>query len=287
LPGATTRALVAGWRNRREPRQRELRALGVIAQWAAAAIALRDRQAAIEASVQASEEFVSAAAHELRTPLTPLRLTIDRAARALDTHDDRDRARGALAGIDEHVRRMTHLVDTLLEASRVARGDLILVRRDMDLSALVHEILDRHADAARHSRCDITVFAQERIVGRWDPQRLREAIAQLVGNAIKFGCGSPVRVELSSDGHLAHLLVRDEGRGIDAADHERIFYRFERAVSVRNFGGLGVGLWIAREIARAHGGDVTVESALGEGAAFSLRLPLAHRVPLVTGRTGR
>jgi signal transduction histidine kinase len=268
--------VVAAWRNRREPTKGELRTLGIVARWAAAAIELRDRRSVVDASLHASEDFVTAAAHELRTPLTPLRLTVDRAARALGTLGDVDRAKGALASVDEHVRRMTRLVDTLLEASRIARGDLVLVRRDTDLSAVVSEVLERHADAARHSRCEISMDVPERIVGRWDGQRLREAIEQLVCNAIKFGGGSPVRVELSRNAGAARVLVLDEGHGIAPADQERIFGRFERAVSVRNYGGLGVGLWIAREIARAHGGDVTVESAPGEGSAFSLRVPL-HR----------
>jgi signal transduction histidine kinase len=275
--GDATGAVVAAWRNGRKPAAEEVRALGMLARWAAATIAMRDSRAAVAASLAASEEFVSAAAHELRTPLTPLRLTIDRASRALTVQDDRERAKGALARVDEHVRRMTHVVDTLLEASRVARGDLVLVRRDTDLSALVQEVVERHAEVARQSRCEVSVEARERIVGRWDAQRLREVVSQLVANAIKFGSGSPVRIELSRDGDLASLVVRDEGGGIGPADQERIFQRFERAVSVRNYGGLGVGLWLAREIARAHGGQVSVESAPGEGASFSLRLPLATR----------
>jgi signal transduction histidine kinase len=168
---------------------------------------------------------------------------------------------------------MTHLVDTLLETSRVARGDLVLVRRDTDLVALVDEVRERYAEAARQNGSSLTLDASERIVGRWDSQRLREAIAQLVGNAVKFGRGSPVTIAVSRDGDGVRVIVTDGGTGVRADDHERIFERFERAVSVRNFAGLGVGLWLAREIARAHGGDVSVESAPGVGAAFTLRLP--------------
>ncbi|HET7752656.1 MAG TPA: HAMP domain-containing sensor histidine kinase, partial [Anaeromyxobacteraceae bacterium] len=251
--GFAARAVVARWRNGRAPRSRELRALGVVARWAGAAIDARDRRAALDAALQASDEFVTAAAHELRTPLTPLRLTVDRATRALESRNDPDRAKGALANVDEHVRRMTNLVDTLLEASRVARGELVLVRRDTDLSAVVEDVLARHAVQARRSGSEISVEAHERIVGRWDAQRLRESIAQLVANALKFGNGTPIRIGLSRCGDVARVAIRDEGLGVDAGDQERIFERFERAVSVRNFGGLGVGLWLAREIARAHG----------------------------------
>ena len=278
-PGAS-RAVVAAWRTPRDPRQRDLRALGVVARWAAAAIELRERRAAVDASLQASDEFVTAAAHELRTPLTPLKLTIDRATRALDARDDRDRAKGALAHVDEHVRRMTYLVDTLLEASRVARGELVLVRRDTDLGALVADVVSRHAQLARQSGCDVSISAPERVVGRWDAQRLREAVAQLLGNAIKFGTGSPVRLEVVRDGEVARILVRDAGRGIDSADQQRIFERFARAVSVRNYGGLGVGLWLAREIARAHGGEVTVDSVPDAGAVFCLELPLTRHLAM-------
>ena len=270
-------ALVAGWRSRTSVDARRLRELGILAQWAGAALHITGRRERVDASVVASDEFVTAAAHELRTPLTPLRLTIDRASRALAERDDRERAKGALAKVDEHVRRMTDLVDTLLEASRVARGDLVLVRRETDLTAVAEEVVARHSVQARLNGCDLQLAASERVVGRWDAQRLREALSQIVLNAVKFGAGKPVHVEIHRDGGAAVVRVRDEGLGVAAAEHDRIFDRFERAVSVRNFGGLGVGLWLAQGLAKAHGGEVRVESAPDQGAVFTLSLPIRHR----------
>jgi signal transduction histidine kinase len=110
-------------------------------------------------------------------------------------------------------------------------------------------------------------------IGRWDRTRLEQIVGNLLSNAAKYGAGRPVEVTVSSDSETSRLTVRDHGIGIDLEHQARIFDRFERAVSVRHYGGLGLGLWIVRQIVEAHGGSISVESSPGKGSAFTVELP--------------
>jgi signal transduction histidine kinase len=110
-------------------------------------------------------------------------------------------------------------------------------------------------------------------VGRWDRLRLEQVVTNLLSNALKYGAGQPVCVRVEAEGRLARLTVKDCGIGISAADLPRIFERFERAVSDRHYGGLGLGLYITRQIVEAFGGSVTATSEPGRGSTFVLELP--------------
>jgi signal transduction histidine kinase len=121
--------------------------------------------------------------------------------------------------------------------------------------------------------------APDPIVGHWDRERVEQMIGSLLSNALKYGAGKPIGVQLRSAGGWAEITVRDRGMGIAPGDLERIFGRFERAVSVRNYGGLGLGLYLTREIVQSHGGSIHATSTPGEGAAFTIRLPLGNAPP--------
>jgi len=112
------------------------------------------------------------------------------------------------------------------------------------------------------------------VTGLWDRGRLEQILLNLLSNALKYGAGRPVRIEVTADGKWAHLSVKDEGRGLREEDRSRVFERFERAISASEASGLGLGLYITREIVQAHGGVITVESRLGEGSTFTVTLPL-------------
>jgi signal transduction histidine kinase len=133
--------------------------------------------------------------------------------------------------------------------------------------------VDRAGVAARMARSPLEADLQESVVGTWDRLALEQVAENLLSNAIKFGAGKPVGVALTSDGRTARLAVRDRGIGISEADRARIFGRFERAVTRREHGGFGIGLWLANQLALAMGGAITVEGALGEGTTFTVTLP--------------
>ena len=225
---------------------------------------LRALRAADEARI-VRENFLTVAAHELRTPLTTLRLRLQRlGARSGKSEDD---LRAAL----RQVLRMDGLIHQFLDAIRLQQARIELDRRSVDLGALAREVGNRLAPSALPA---LEVEAPAPVVGRWDPARLEHVIAHLLLNAFKFGGGKPVHVRVERNGDRALLSVQDEGIGIAREDQERIFHRFERAVGIRQYGGLGLGLWIASEFVHAHGGTIRVASAAGKGAIFTVDLPI-------------
>lgn len=216
------------------------------------------------------DEFLSLAAHELRTPLARVGLRLQCIQRMLEEELARSDLAQSIERANGNVRRLAELVDDLLDVSHLARGTVRLRRERMDLSEAVREAVARSADAVASAGCAIELDATVPVEGSWDRARVEQVIATLLDNAIKFGAGKPIEVRVGPE---ACLSVRDHGIGIAAADQQRIFERFERAVPASSYAGLGVGLYAASEIVRAHGGTIRLESAPGEGATFVVQLP--------------
>jgi signal transduction histidine kinase len=168
--------------------------------------------------------------------------------------------------------RLEKLVAALLDVSRIHMGRLELDVEEVELGATVHEAMGAIEDEAAQSGSRIEVRG-EPVRGYWDRLRISQVVTNLLSNAVKYGAGKPVEVEFGPRDDRAWLLVRDHGIGIDPADQPQIFERFERAVSSRNYGGLGLGLYIVKRIVEAHGGTIFVDSRPGEGAAFRVELP--------------
>jgi len=229
--------------------------------------ALRDR-----------DEFISVAAHELRTPLTVLQLKLQGVQQA--AHDGRGDEPGQRSRLDAAVRqaaRLGTLVDRLLDVSRIASGRLELHREELDLRALIVGLVEGAREDGARMGCELRLSAPAPVRGWFDRARLQQVIGNLVTNATKYGAGKPIEVSVESAGDLARIAVRDHGIGISPGAQRRIFERFERAVSVRHYGGLGLGLYIARHVVEAHGGRIAVESGAGQGASFTVELPLDAR----------
>jgi PAS domain S-box-containing protein len=231
---------------------------------------------AVEA-VGIRDEFLSIASHELRTPLASLSLSIDSLVRLLRDDGTSDpaveRTEKRLKRAARQVERLTHLVGELLDVARINRGRLDLHLEDLDLAALVRDVATRFGEDAERAGCAIVVEAPVPVMGRWDPMRLEQVVMNLLSNAMKFGAGKPIEVVVRDDGPTASLAVRDQGIGITPEFRERIFGRFERGVSGRHFGGLGLGLYIVDKIVTAHGGQIAVDSEPGAGARFTVTIP--------------
>jgi len=228
-------------------------------------------------AIRMRDEFLSVASHELKTPLTALQLQQQMALRAIrerETSNHAQMVEDRLVVALKQTGRLKHLIDSLLDVSRIAAGHLKLNLEELDFAGVVLEILRSFADALRVAGCELVTSLAPGIYGQWDRVRIEQIVTNLLSNAIKFGSGKPIAVSTEQKDGSVLLRVSDQGIGIAATDHDRIFDRFERAVSARNYGGLGLGLYISRRIALAHGGALSVASELGQGAIFSVELPL-------------
>ncbi len=232
-------------------------------------------------AVAARDEFLSIASHELKTPLTSLTLHSD-SLRGAARRGALDQVATKADLIRRSVDRLARLVSSLLDISRIGAGRIDLEPEDTNLAEVAREVVDRFEDEAHRAGCEVVLEA-EPTRGRWDRTRLDQVLTNLLSNAIKYGPGNPVVVRVEPRQDRAVLSVQDRGIGISEADQIRIFQRFERAVSKRNYGGFGLGLWIVRQIVEALGGAVRVESVPGEGSTFTVELPLRLHAPTPSG----
>ncbi|MDC3953096.1 sensor histidine kinase [Polyangium jinanense] len=224
-------------------------------------------------AISARDDFLAVASHELRTPLTPLKLQLERLVRDARAGVSQERMAPALEVAYRQVGRLAALIDRLLDVSRITAGKLDLCLDEVDLCALVHDVVTRFGREAEDAGCLVAFHHDKPIWGTWDRLRIEQVVTNLLGNALKYGRGKPIEIELEADEGTARLTVRDHGVGIAPEDQGKIFERFERAVSNQSFGGLGLGLWIVRQIVETHGGTVRVESAPGVGSTFRVELP--------------
>ena len=221
-------------------------------------------------ALRARDEFLSVAAHEIRGPVTAIHLP----AQTIKKGKSRSEALPALLGVVEREdRRLSQFVDELLDLGRVRQGRLQLQVETVSLGQVVRNVARRlDADLIR-SRSTLSVVAEENVVGQWDRFRLEQVVHNLLSNAIKFGLGRPIEIGLRGRAGRAVLTVKDHGIGIDRQVLPRLFEPFERGVSERNYGGLGLGLHIVKTIVEAMRGSVRLESAPETGTVFTVELP--------------
>jgi len=249
-----------------------------------ASLAIENARAYTEAreAVRTRDNFLAIASHELRTPLSGLMVLISSLVRAagqgrlqkLGPEVLTDR----LVKAERQMTQLGRLVDRLLDVSRLSSRDLHLEREQADLVEIARDVISRYEDAAAETGATIQLDCVGPTLGWWDRSRLDQVFTNLVGNAVKYAGGAPIRVSIStgSSGRV-RLTVRDEGPGIPLADQERIFGQFERSADAENMPGMGLGLWLVRRIVTAHGGTITLQSAPGQGATFSVLLPVERR----------
>jgi signal transduction histidine kinase len=216
------------------------------------------------------EEFLSIASHELKTPLTPLRIGLQL------MRDHPQRAPELIGRSLRQLDRLSGLVDSLLDVSRLGRGTMALAPTDVDLADVVREVAHRQESTARAAGCSLELHVEEGLVGRWDRGRLEQVIGALLGNAFKYAAGTGVDVTARRREDRAQVVVRDRGAGIPPEDLDRIFREFERGRTDRALGGLGLGLYLARQVVEAHGGTLRAETHAGQGACFVMELPFAR-----------
>ncbi|HZA13486.1 MAG TPA: GAF domain-containing sensor histidine kinase, partial [Myxococcaceae bacterium] len=228
-------------------------------------------------AIRVRDEFLTIASHELNTPLTPLQLHLQTLKNTVAASPEglipAEMVVPKVEMAERQQRRLARLVSELLDISRIRLGRLQLNFEEFDLAACCADIMERLRPDLERTGSRLSFRAPSPVIGSWDRLRIEQVAANLLSNAAKYGAGKPIDVEVTHEGNAARLTVRDHGIGIPPDQQERIFERFERAASP-NFGGLGLGLYIARQIIEAHGGTIRVKSSLGAGSTFSVELPL-------------
>jgi signal transduction histidine kinase len=240
-------------------------------------------------AVRLREEFLSVAGHELRTPLTPLKgflaLTLKR-LEATPEFPERERTLKALHSMSRQTDRLTRLVGELLDIARLRAGRFELERAPVELLPLVREVVERFELAGSPGLRFELHAPEEAVVGLWDGPRLEQVLTNLLSNAVRYSPqGGCVRVDFELGPDTVEVRVRDEGIGIPPESLPALFQPFVRATNAtsRHYGGLGLGLFICREIVERHGGHIRAESAgAQQGSCFHVRLPRQAQGSLLT-----
>jgi signal transduction histidine kinase len=251
--------------------------------------AAESERAAAQRAHRDLQQFLGFVAHDLRTPIAGVKASVG----VILAHEPEDFPRPLsrmLRGVDTAADRMTKLVADLLDAARIGEGRFTVRPRTADLAAIVRRVADQQRVLTPDRR--LMVDTPGTLPGQWDPERLEQVFANLIGNAVKFSPGgTPVRIALEASAGYAAITVADHGAGIAPEDLPRLFRPFSRLVPVDTDGdtvrGTGLGLYISRAIVRAHGGEMWVESeGPNTGTRVTVRLPIltsAWPVPCTHG----
>lgn len=227
--------------------------------------------------LQAKDDFISVASHELKTPLTTLKLSLQMKLHALDNNSRSvskpEFLRTFFLSAHEQVNRLQRLVDDMLDVSRVENGKLSLKFSRCEIGEIVTNVARSFEGVAGNLGQILNLNIAKEIHGEWDRIRLEQVLTNLVSNALKYGEQKPVSIFVRSQGDQAIVEVVDDGLGISEEDQKKLFQKFERAKNTLHIQGMGLGLFISKQIMHMHEGDLTVESALGKGSTFRLTLP--------------
>lgn len=230
---------------------------------------------ALKDAIRARDEFMSVASHELKTPLTSIKLQTEMILRNMKKDsNDISKIVDMLEKTDMNLNRINRLVDDMLDISRFSTGRLTLQKELFDLGHLTLEVIERLSPLISEAHCEVRFNASENVIGDWDRFRMEQVLTNVLTNATKYAAGKPIDVTITSDGSHAQIKIKDQGKGVAKADHERIFKRFERADSSQHSRSMGLGLYIVKEIVDMHSGSIKINSEVNQGAEFIIELPL-------------
>lgn len=240
---------------------------------------VRERTLELEKAIRARDEFVSIVSHELNTPLSAMKLQIQLREKVLAKEESaapfsRDKILSMLQADSRQLDRLVRLVREMLDVSRLSAGRFTLSTEAVNLGDLVLDVIGRFSGNLAATGIVLETEIEPDVVGEWDLFRVDQIFTNLLTNAMKYGRNRPILVRVARSGDRAILAVKDRGLGIAPEDQARIFWQFERAITAEQISGLGLGLFIVKELVEAHSGTIVVRSDLGEGSEFIVELPL-------------
>ncbi|HLE13090.1 MAG: hypothetical protein A2504_12395 [Bdellovibrionales bacterium RIFOXYD12_FULL_39_22] len=231
----------------------------------------------LESAVNVRDEFMSIAGHELKTPLTFLKLQSEIRKRNLEKENitafTKEKLLKMFDSDHKQIERITRLIDDMLDVSRISSGKLSMNLEEFDICPLVYEVVERHHEQLIFAGNEIEISSVKSVNGRWDKFRIEQVITNLLTNAIRYGPGKIIKIKIGIEQNEAVVVILDQGIGIAEENLARIFLKFERVTGME-VGGLGLGLYIVAQIIEAHHGSIKVESQLGQGSSFTIKLPL-------------
>jgi two-component system, OmpR family, sensor kinase len=227
-------------------------------------------------AVTARDDFLAVAAHELKNPLTPIMLSLE-LVRMAEKSGNRSQSSAELDRLERLIKHFASRTHMLLEVAQISSKKLQLEAAELNLSELVADVVNDYNLLIVRSGSVMISSIQNEIVGLFDRMAVSRIVENLLTNAVKYGRGRPIELTLTAASGIAQIIVRDNGIGIADGDTERIFNRFERAVSRDTHSGFGVGLWLVRNLAESMDGSITVIGESGVGSTFTVNLPIKRK----------
>ena len=231
-----------------------------------------------QAAIKTRDEFISIASHELKTPITSLKMQLQMLQRNFQPESKMipttEKIVSSLENSTRQIDRLTVLIEDLLDVSRIETGKLTYKIENINLHELLSEVIERFSEQFKVMGAATELQLEENLYCECDRYRIEQVVTNLLTNAIKYGAGTKVTIRLEKFFETAVIEVKDNGLGIPKDSQRKIFERFERAVSGANISGLGLGLYISKQIIEAHKGKIEVESEVAKGSLFRVILPL-------------
>ena len=239
---------------------------------------LQVTQGELEHAVRMRDDFMSIVSHEVRTPLNGLILETQlrkmHLARDNAAAFTMDKMQAMVERDERQIQSLIRLIEDMLDVSRIRTGKLSIRPSEFDLSAAVGNLLESFAAQISAAGSSVNYRSEQPVVGQWDEFRIEQVVSNLLTNALRYGAKKPIDVSVYTRSAWAVIEVSDQGIGISEENQQRIFHQFERIAGSHVVTGLGLGLYISEQIVAAHDGQISVHSALGEGATFRVCLPL-------------
>lgn len=228
--------------------------------------------------IRSRDEFLSIASHELKTPLTSMLLQTQHALHSIKNvsmaHFSIESLLKMLETVESQTKRLSRMINDLLNVSLITTGNMNLEYETVHLNSLVGNVIEEFSNRLKRDNVQVTFHEEDILEGTWDRLRVEQAVTNLLSNAIRYGENKPIEIIIKKYYSNARILITDHGIGMSKSTQKKIFDLFERGVSQESYKGLGVGLFITRQIVDAHHGTIHVESRENHGSTFIIDLPL-------------